>query len=67
MLLVTARYNTARSYLLAAKNLPGIMVSLTPAPHSVFFGDGHEVSWKHVRAIVHEYLGIVYYWWKGYV
>jgi len=67
MLLVTARYNTFRSHLLAVKNLPDITVSLTPAPHSVFFGNDGNVAWKHVRAIIHEYLGIMYYWWKGYV
>jgi uncharacterized SAM-binding protein YcdF (DUF218 family)/glycosyltransferase involved in cell wall biosynthesis len=67
MLLVTARYNTSRSHLLAAKNLPAITVSLTPAPHSVFFGNESTVAWKHVRAITHEYLGIIYYWWKGYI
>ncbi len=67
MLLVTARYNTSRSHLLAVKNLPAITVSLTPAPHSVFFGNESTVAWKHVRAITHEYLGIIYYWWKGYI
>lgn len=67
MLLVTARYNTGRSRLLTEKNLPGIAVTLAPAPHSIYFGDGSQVAWKHVRAIAHEYLAILYYWWRGYL
>jgi len=67
MLLVTSRYNASRSHLLAVKNLPGITVSLTPVPRSVFFGGETDVAWKHVRAIIHEYLGIIYSWLKGYV
>jgi uncharacterized SAM-binding protein YcdF (DUF218 family) len=66
MLLVTSRYNTARSRLVVEKNLGGFDVRLTPAPRSAFFGDGGAVSWKHVRAILHEYGAIAYYRLKGY-
>ncbi len=67
MLLVSSRYNGARSRLVAAKNFPRGHVALTPASRSAFFGNQADVRWKHVRAIGHEYAGIIYYWWKGYL
>ena len=67
MLLVTSRYNGVRSRLVATKHLSGITVTLTPAEGSLFFGDESQVDWRHVNAISHEYLAIVYYWLKGYV
>lgn len=67
MLLVTSRYNTARSQLVCRKNLPQVTVFLTPAPRSVFFGEGGWATWGQIRAIAHEYAGILYYWGRGYV
>ena len=67
VLLVTSRYNTARSYLVARKNLPGVTLLLTPSPRSIFFGEQDRVTWERVRAIAHEYGGILYYWVRGYI
>jgi glycosyltransferase involved in cell wall biosynthesis/uncharacterized SAM-binding protein YcdF (DUF218 family) len=67
MLLVTSWYNTGRSHLVAQKNLPQLVIRLTPAPESAFFGGQKRVEWKHIRAITHEYLAIVYYWVRGYI
>lgn len=67
MMVVTSRYNTARSHLVAEKNLSSMTVTLTSAPHSAFFGEDGPVQWKHIRAILHEYEAIVYYWLKGYI
>lgn len=68
MLLVTSRYNTVRSRLVARKNLVGIQVRLTPPPHSAFFGESGPLrEWRQVRAILHEYEAIAYYWVKGYI
>lgn len=67
MLLVTSRYNTARSQLIVRKNLPGMEVRFSPAPRSVFFGESGSVSWMQARAIFHEYGAIAYYWLKGYI
>lgn len=68
MLLVTSRYNTLRSRLVATRNLPGIRVRLTSAAHSAFFGDeGPLGEWRQVRAILHEYGAIAYYWWRQYL
>jgi len=65
MLLVTSSYNGTRSRLIAQRNLSGYSVTLTPAEHSIFFGDERHVLWKHIAAIIHEYGSIVYYWMKG--
>ena len=54
ILLVTSRYNTARSRLVIEKHLPAFQVRFTPASRSAFFGDRGPVAWKHVRAILHE-------------
>lgn len=67
MLLVTSRYNTARSRLVVKRNFPEIEVYLTPADQSAFYGSEGTVAGKHVRAIAHEYLAIAYYWWKDYI
>ncbi len=67
MLLVTSRYNTTRSHLVIQKNLPDMTVRVTPAPHSAFFGERDLVALKHLQAIAHEYLAILYYWGKGYI
>ena len=67
MLLVTSRYNTLRSRLVVENNLSSMTVRFTPALRSAFFGEEGPVRWKHVRAISHEYLAIVYYWVKGFI
>ena len=67
ILLVTSRYNTVRSRLVANRVMSNVSVRITPPPQSAYFGDGREVALRHVRAIAHEYAGILYYWWKGYI
>ncbi len=67
MLLVTSHYNGARSRLVAQKNFPGVAVVVTPAIEGAFFGNRGHVAWKHIRAIGHECLAIIYYWWKGFI
>lgn len=67
MLLVTSRYNMARSRLVVERNLQGITVTYLPAPTSAFFGESGPMDWRQLRAILHEYEAIAYYWWKGYI
>ena len=66
-LVVTSPYNTVRSRLVIDRNLPDAVVRITPPIRSVYFGNRGEVALKHVRAIAHEYVAILYYWWKGYI
>ena len=47
--------------------LSALEVIAAPIPVSQFYGNESGVAWRHVRAILHEYLGILYYWWKGYL
>jgi uncharacterized SAM-binding protein YcdF (DUF218 family) len=67
VLVVTSPFNTVRSRLVASRNLPDATVRLTPPTGSAFFGNRDEVRWRHIRAIVHEYLAILYYWARGYI
>ena len=67
MLLVASPYNGARSGLVIRKHLPDVTVTFTPAMPSAFFGDQRQMTWKRLRAIAHEYLAILYYWWNGYI
>ncbi|MBN3038399.1 MAG: YdcF family protein [Candidatus Omnitrophica bacterium] len=66
-LVVSSPYHMRRLKLVYRKNAPEIEATLTPVPNSLFYGDEEEVALRHIRAIVHEYLGIIYYWWKGYI
>jgi hypothetical protein len=62
---------------LAFKKLAGeIRVIYSPIPRSYFYSHGtgpdgqkvfKQISLQQIRAILHEYLGIAYYWWKGYI
>jgi len=67
MLLVTSRYNTGRSRLVVQKNMAGFIVTFTPAPQSVFFGDQRQIELRHIKAILHEYASILYYWIMAYI
>ncbi|RJR47033.1 MAG: hypothetical protein C4576_10120, partial [Desulfobacteraceae bacterium] len=67
VLLVTSLYNGARSQLVARKNLSGVEVTIVPPDKSRFFGEQRRVDWRHLRAIIHEYAAIAYYWSKGYI
>nr|MBI3612085.1 YdcF family protein [Nitrospirota bacterium] len=67
IILVGSHYNGMRSRLVIEKNFPGKTVAIAPAPQSIFFGERQQVTWKHLRAIGHEYVGILYYWLEGYI
>jgi len=67
VLLVTALYNGRRSRLVAEKNFPGSIVRITRSVDNQYFGNRRRIAQRHVKAIVHEYLALAYYWWKGYI
>lgn len=66
-LVVSSPYNMRRVEMVYNKIAPEIQVCLTPVPTSGFYGNEKKVKWKHIRAILHEYLAIIYYWQKGYI
>jgi uncharacterized SAM-binding protein YcdF (DUF218 family)/glycosyltransferase involved in cell wall biosynthesis len=66
-LVVSSPYNMRRIIMVYNKIAPEIEVTLTPVPKSGFYGDEKKVKWKHIKAIAHEYMGIIYYWLKHYI
>lgn len=47
------------------KVAPEISVTLTPVPERRFYHNTTGASLSQVPAILQEFLGIIYYWWKG--
>lgn len=66
-LVVSSPYNMRRLAMVYNKIAPDIEVTLTPVPTSGFYGEEKKVKWKHIRAIAHEYIAIIYYWLKHYI
>lgn len=77
VILVSSPYHMKRASLVFKKLKPPKQVIFSPVVHSVFYNHpsldirGRKI-WKQInlnqiKGIVHEYLGIIYYWWKGYI
>lgn len=67
ILLISSPYHMRRVSLVYNKIGGGLKVAYTPIPESRFYSHGTTASLEQTRAIIHEYLGILYYWWIGYV
>jgi uncharacterized SAM-binding protein YcdF (DUF218 family) len=76
ILLVSSPYHMQRALLVAKKVSPEIKVLSTPIPNSRFYMHGRgqkgEKIWKQVnlsqiKGLMHEYAGILYYMWKGWI
>lgn len=67
ILLVTSPYNTRRASLVFKHIAPDINVTYVPVPDSDFFKHVIPVKTEQIGAILHEYLGIAYYFLKGYI
>jgi len=75
ILLVSSPYHMLRTSLVFKKNAKDIKVTYTPLPRSLFYFRANKVgkiiqkriSLKQIKGILHEYLGILYYWWKGWI
>ena len=66
-LVVSSPYHMRRVQLVWRRVAPHLQATLTPVPRSLFFGDESRIQFSQIRAIVHEYLGLFLYWWKGYL
>jgi len=74
-LLVSSPYHMRRVSLVMKKNASAIEVIYTPILHSRFYSrensDGtrtwKQISLKQIEGLMHEYAGIVYYYFKGYI
>lgn len=77
VLLVSSPYHMRRVSLVVRKIAKEIKVAYTPIPRSSFYvhrtsniykgGSWRQIKPGQIRGILHEYLGILYYWWKGYI
>ncbi len=67
ILLVSSPYNMRRASLVFNKWDPDIKVTYTPVPDSQFYDKSKGVRLEQIRAIAHEYLGIIYYLIKGHI
>jgi len=75
VLLISSPYHMGRVSLAVKKNAPGITFIYTPAQsrfyvHDISFKNkivSQRIKIKQIKGIIHEYLGIVYYYFKGYI
>lgn len=77
IILVSSPYHMRRAYLVFRKVAKEIKVSYTPLPRSPFYLHENRntqgrriwqrVNLEQIKALLHEYLGILYYWYKGWV
>lgn len=77
LILVSSPYHMKRASLVFKKFAPHKQIVYSPVPDSLFYRHPifdstgrriwRQINIKQIKAILHEYLGIVYYWWKGYI
>ncbi|MFQ5681264.1 MAG: ElyC/SanA/YdcF family protein [Candidatus Omnitrophota bacterium] len=75
-LVVSSPYHMRRVDLVSKKVAPEIDFVYTPIPQSHFYRRAirpeskrvyKQINLRQIKALLHEYLGIVYYWWKGWI
>lgn len=73
ILLLSSPYHMRRVSLTFHKDAPGLHVVYTPVPNGTFYAHGggglfgHAISVQQITGIAHEYIGIAYYWLKGWI
>jgi len=67
ILLVSSPYNMRRAELVFNKQAKYIKVFYTPVQNSQFYDKSGKIRFEQIRAILHEYFGIGYYWVKKYI
>ena len=75
ILVISSPYHMRRLSLVYSKIAKDLNVNYTPIPESLFYKhpdcylDGikliKQISFQQAKGIIHEYLGILYYWFKG--
>ena len=71
ILLVSSPYHMRRALLVFDKVAKGTKVICEPVPNSLFYAHPDK-GWKkinlaQIKGMVHEYVGILYYWCKGWI
>ncbi len=67
ILLISSPYNMRRAKLVFDKLGKDVKVIYVPVNNSQFYDRAEGIRLEQIKAIMHEYLGIVYYFIKGYV
>jgi uncharacterized SAM-binding protein YcdF (DUF218 family) len=67
IILVSSPYNMRRAYLIFSKFAKDTKVLYVPVSEGQFYDKKDGIKNEQIRAIFHEYLGIVYYLFKGYL
>jgi len=67
ILLVSSPYNMLRSALVFKRQEKDTKVFYVPVEKSQFYDRAFGVKLAQIRAIAHEYVGIFYYYFKGYI
>jgi len=67
ILLVSSPYHMRRATWTFRKVAPEITVIPVPVPRSQFYAHERGASLEQIRGILHEYLAIVAYWWRGWI
>ncbi len=66
-LLVSAPYHMRRALWTFRRQGTEIHWIPTPVAQSLFYGHEGRIRMEHIRALLHEYLAIAYYWMKGWL
>jgi uncharacterized SAM-binding protein YcdF (DUF218 family) len=67
VLLVSSPYHMRRALLTWSRVAPEVSVTATPVPTSQFYTHGRGASFVQIKGIVHEYVAIIVYWWRGWI
>ncbi len=67
VIIVSSPYHMLRLKLLCDKAMGGIGTVLIPTEESSFYARGPSVTAAQIRGILHEYIAMVYYKYKGYI
>jgi len=76
ILLVSSPFHMRRVSLVSNRIAKDKNILYTPIPYSLYYKWPRDFSLislykqitiKQIRGLLHEYLGIVYYWWKGWI
>jgi len=76
IILVSSPFHMKRAALVFNNVAPDKKVIYSPVPYSHYYRWPKSLKWlsmrkqitmEQIRGILHEYAGIVYYWWKGWI
>jgi len=67
LLLVTSPYHTRRADLVFRRNAPELTVFHAPVPQSGYYARSEPLTLRQIRGVLHEFLGLLFYWIKGWI